>query len=137
MMERLFEQVIAVAAIAAASALAVFAAGFALYALMLHWLPPAGAAAVVAGFAALFATGVAAFVRGRGERRKLMEEVARVRGLKSASPEDIAGWLGEHPLVTLAVSALGGFLATRHPTLAGEIIAALRGGRRDRGSNET
>jgi hypothetical protein len=115
--------------------MAVFAAGFALYALLLAWLTPAGSAACLAAAAAGFAAIAGAILRGRVERRRLMEEVERARAAaagpqplaaSSTAPEDISGWLSEHPLVAVAVSALGGFLATRHPTLAGEIIAALR-----------
>jgi hypothetical protein len=43
-----------------------------------------------------------------------------------AAPAEIADWLNEHPLMTLAISAFTGFLATRHPGLVAEILAALR-----------
>ncbi|MBL8551910.1 MAG: hypothetical protein JNJ73_18120 [Hyphomonadaceae bacterium] len=150
MMDRVFEGIIATAAMAAAAVMAVFAAGFALYALLLTWLQPAAAAAAVAGAAAAFAAVFGMLVRARAEHRKLMEEVERARAVQAAAQSaaqnaaqaaaaaprsvfsaDVSSWLNEHPLAALAVSALGGFLATRHPALAGEIIAALRGFRRD------
>jgi hypothetical protein len=138
MLERAISTMVVLVAIAAAVALAVFAAGFALDALLLTWLTPAGAAACVAAAAALCAALTALILRAQERHRALMEEVERARAAQAApaqpaasplgaeGPAEIADWLSEHPLLTLGISAVSGFLATRHPGLAGEIIAALR-----------
>lgn len=128
MFDRLTSSLVTGAAICAASALAVFAAGFALYAVLLPYLSPAGAAGCVAAAAALLAAIVAWWSKERAERRRLEAEAEQAQ-LVGALPSEIAGFVADRPLVTLAISLVGGFLAARQPGLIREIISAFRNGR--------
>ena len=125
MFERATFSLIAAAATCAAAAMAVFATGFALYALMLEWLTPAGAAAVVAVVAALIAAVGAWLAKERAERRRLEADAQRAH-FAGALPGELSGFLADRPLATLAVSLVGGLLATRHPGLVRDVLAAFR-----------
>ncbi|MGE0827735.1 MAG: hypothetical protein AB7O04_00085 [Hyphomonadaceae bacterium] len=129
MFERATASLIAISATCAAAALAVFAAGFALYALALSWLPPAGAAAIVAAVAAGFAGATAWLMRERAERRRLQAEAEGARML-GALPAELAGFLADRPIATLAVSLVGGLVAARNPTLLRDLLAAFTVARR-------
>lgn len=134
MLDRAMATVIATAAACAAAVMAVFALGFALYALIVPSLGAAGASAVVALVAAL---GVALFaliavMRARARDREAAAVQAEVMDELPAL-SFAADFARERPLVTLAVSALGGILAARHPHLARDVIglvARFNAGRR-------
>lgn len=113
---------IMIGAASAASALTVFALGFALYALLAPPLGAAGAAAIVALAGALIVAVIALIMvlRIRADERRATEERAR---LANAPASGLAGFTREHPLATLAVSAIGGLLATRYPGLAQQLMA--------------
>lgn len=122
-MDRALAALIAAAAASAAGAMAVFALGFALYAWAEPSLGPAGAAASVALVAAIAVGLFALVVLHRARERERQQALLKAR-LAEEAPADPAG-LGElardRPIVALAVAALGGFLATRHPAVAREL----------------
>ncbi|MGE0047096.1 MAG: hypothetical protein AB7J28_08230 [Hyphomonadaceae bacterium] len=130
MFERATASLIAMAAVCAASAMAIFATGFALYALLLQWLTPAGSAACVAVFAALIAVGAAWYAKDRAERKRLEAEAEQAHAM-AAMPSELSGFLADRPIATLAVSLIGGILAARNPGLVRDVLNALRayGGR--------
>lgn len=116
-------------AAAAAAALTVFALGFALYALLEVSLGPAGAAAVVALGGALIVAIIALIMmfRIRADERRAEEERAR---RAAETPAGFAGFTQDHPILTLAVSAIGGVLASRYPGLAQQLMSLFNPPRR-------
>lgn len=129
-MDRALATVIGAAAACAAAAMAVFALGFALYA----WVEPSvgapGAAAIVALVAAIAAAVYALVVLHRVRRREREEAEARARAAEEAAAPGFGDMARERPIVTFAVTALGGFLAARHPAIARELLALLGSFRR-------
>ena len=113
------------AALAAAAMVAVFAAGFALYALIEPSLGRAGAAAIVSMAAALAIAlfALAAALRAQTQRREaesaqaeLMEELPLTLGA-------LGDFARDRPLVMLAGSAIVGVLVARYPALARDALA--------------
>lgn len=130
MFDRAMAAVVATAAVAAAVVMAVFALGFALYALIEPALGPAGAAAIVALVAALIVM-VFALIAALQKRQREREAAIAQAQLMDELPLGLGDITRDRPLVTLAVTALGGLLAARHPTLARDVIAIVaRFGRR-------
>jgi len=123
MFDRAASSIIAIAATCAAAATAVFAAGFALYALMLPLVGAAGAAAIVALVAALGVGAYALFAAHEAKEKAREGERAQAT-LLGLLPSSLGDVTQERPLATLALAALGGFIATRHPRLARDIAAA-------------
>lgn len=125
MFDRAMATVIATSAACAAAVMAVFALGFALYALIVPTVGSAGAAAIVALVATL---GVALFALFAAYRRRQKEREAAALQAQVMEEMPLMG-LGDiardRPIVTLAVTALGGLLAARHPTLARDLIAIV------------
>jgi hypothetical protein len=99
------------AAIAAASALSVWAAAFALYALLQPIIGAAGAYAVIAFLAALLA-GLTAFLLTHDFRGK-------PKGLES----ELVELIRTRPGVALAVSLVLGVFVSKNPRLALEVAA--------------
>jgi protein-S-isoprenylcysteine O-methyltransferase Ste14 len=130
MFDRAMASVIATAAACAAAVMAVFACGFALYALVEPQLGPAGAAAVVALVAALAVAVFALVAAQRARARERESQVAQAQ-LMEELPLGLGDIARDRPLVTLGVTALGGILAARHPTLVRDLIhiVARFGGR--------
>jgi len=126
MFDRAFSRVVAVAAASAAAVMAVFASGFSLYALILPRVGAAGGAAIVALVAAL---GVALFALMAALRARQREREAEVAKQEIAESLPLHLGIGEiareRPIVALAVTALGGVLAAKHPTLARDLIAIV------------
>lgn len=125
MFDKALSSLIGITIICAAAALAVFAGGFALYAVVLPVVGPAGAAAVVAGVAALVVmlAGVIRVMRAHErEREALLARQELAHGL----PEPIRGLMQDHPLTAVAVTVLGGVVAARNPRIIREVIRALR-----------
>lgn len=125
-MDRAMAAVIATAAACAAAVMAVFALGFALYALLVPTVGPPGAAAIVALVAAF---GVALYalivvLRARKRERDALALQARLAD-EDDSPLGLGALARERPIVTLAVTALGGLLAARHPTLARDLLSLV------------
>jgi hypothetical protein len=130
MFDRALSSFIAVAAACAAAVLAVFASGFALYALLLPTVGPALAAAIVA-LCAAFLVALYAFFATLRARKKERETAVAQAELLDELPMGLGDLARERPLVTLAVTALGGLLAARHPTLVRDLIHIVaRFGRR-------
>lgn len=124
MLDRALTSMVVVAAACAAAALAVFAAGFAVYALLEAQLGPAGAWAAVAAIAASGVGLAALIVARRAKQQEDESEQARAMLLNS-----LPGGLGDiarnHPLVVLAVSVAGGALAARHPKLMRDALGLV------------
>ncbi|ANP45007.1 hypothetical protein [Candidatus Viadribacter manganicus] len=121
MFDRAMAAVVATAAAAAAVVMVVFALGFALYALIEPNIGPAAAAAMVALAAALV---VALFALVAALRRRKHEREAAIAQaqLMNDLPLGLGDIARERPLMALAVTAVGGLLAARHPTLVRDII---------------
>ena len=130
MFDRAMSALVATSAACAAAVLAVFAAGFALYALIQPQLGAAGAAAIVA-LAASFLVALYALIATLRARQRERETALAQAELLDELPLGLGDIARERPLVTLAVTALGGLLAARHPTLVRDLIhIAARFGRR-------
>jgi len=120
--ENALSRVVAVAAASAAAVMAVFAAGFALYALLTPIVAPAGAAAIVALVAALVVALFALFAALRARKRE-REQAAAQHHMITNLPAELGELVRDRPMVSLAVTLLGGIVAARHPTLARDLIA--------------
>lgn len=130
MFDRAMAAVVLTAATAAAAVMAVFALGFALYALIVADLGPAGAAAVVALVAALCVATFALIATLRSRKQEREAAVAQAQ-LLDELPMGLGDIARDRPLITLAVTALSGLLAARHPTLVRDLIHIVaRFGRR-------
>ena len=121
MFDRAMAAVVATAAAVAAVVMIVFALGFALYALIVPEIGSAAAAAIVALVAAL---AVALFALAAALRKRKHEREAAIAQaqLMSDLPLGLSDIIRDRPLATLAVTALGGILAARHPTLMRDVI---------------
>lgn len=122
MFDRAMAAVVATAAAAAAVVMIVFALGFALYALIEPNIGPAAAAAIVALASALVLSIFALIAALRKRQREREVEVAQAQ-LMDDLPLGLGDIARDRPLVTLAVTALSGVLAARHPTLVRDLIA--------------
>jgi hypothetical protein len=130
MFDRAAGALIATVAAGAAAALAVFSGGFALFALIEPTAGPAGAAAIVALAATLLVASYALLAAHRARERAREVEVAQAE-LMDELPTGLGDLARERPMVTLAVTVLGGVLAARHPQLVRDVISiAARFGRR-------
>ena len=113
----------AAAAIAAAAAVGVFAAAFALYAVVQSYLGPAGAAAVVAAVAALIVA-----IAGLIAARKV--EHRRPLGY-SATPdtfgltEKIVGIVRARPILSIGAGLAAGIFALKNPILTAAVFKAF------------
>lgn len=121
MFDRAMAAVVATAAAAAAVVMIVFALGFALYALVEPSVGAAAAAAIVALAAALLVA-VFALITAYRKRQHEREAAIAQAQLMDDLPLGLGDIVRERPLVTLAVTALGGLLAARHPTLMRDLI---------------
>ncbi|MEJ0060588.1 MAG: hypothetical protein WDM79_13880 [Terricaulis sp.] len=124
MFDRAVSSVIAAAAACAAVGVAVVAAGFALYALVQPHVGAAGAAAVVAGIAAL-GVGIYAVVAQMQAKAREREAASAHSQLLESMPHLLGEISREHPIITVAVSALGGLLAARNPQLTREVLSVV------------
>lgn len=122
MFERASANLIATVVACAAAAMAVFSAGFALYALTAAELGPAGAAAVVAGVATLLVAAYALFTHYKAKQKEREAEIAQAALLDSL-PLGLGGLTRDHPIAAIAVTVLGGALAARHPRMMRDLIS--------------
>jgi hypothetical protein len=125
MFDRAMAGIIATAAACGAAVMAVFALGFSLYALIVPEVGAAGAAAIVALVAAL---GIALFALFAAYKRKQKEREAQAlqaQLLEEAPMFGLGDIARERPIMALAVTALGGILAARHPTLARDLLSVV------------
>lgn len=130
MFDRAMAAIVVTAAASAAVVMAVFALGFSLYALIEPSIGPAGAAAIVALVAALVVAIFALVNMLRARQRERETAVAQAQ-LMDELPVNFGDLAREHPLLTLAVSAVAGVIAARNPTLLRDVVAIVaRFGRR-------
>ncbi|MGE3143802.1 MAG: hypothetical protein AB7L65_10815 [Hyphomonadaceae bacterium] len=129
MLDKALNTLIGATLVCAATALTVFALGFALFALTAPALGPAGAAAGVAG-AAAGVVAIAALVHMMRQRdretRRALEAAQAHEALTGAIPEPLRALMQRHPIAAIAASLAGGLLAARNPRIIREVIAALR-----------
>lgn len=113
----------ALSAVAAAAAVCVVAASFALYAVTEPYLGRAGASAVVAGVFALIAV-IVAWVATR--------KVTPKRGLAPApepTPMDrVLGLAKQRPLIALGAAAAATFVLVRNPAMVTALVSAFLAG---------
>lgn len=121
MFDRAMAAVVTTAAAAAAVVMIVFALGFALYALIEPNVGAAAAAAIVALSAALFVAVFALITAYRKRQREREAAVAQAQ-LMDDLPLGLGDIVRDRPIATLAITALGGILAARHPTLMRDLI---------------
>lgn len=130
MFDRAMAAVVATAAASAAVVMVVFALGFALYALIEPSVGPAAAAAFVA-LAAALCVAIFALIAALRKRKREQEAAIAQAQLMDDLPLGLADIARERPMVTLAITAVGGILAARHPALVRDLIAIVaRFGRR-------
>ncbi|MEQ1490418.1 MAG: hypothetical protein ABL932_07710 [Terricaulis sp.] len=121
MFDRAMAAVVTTAAAAAAVVLIVFALGFALYATLEPQYGQAAAAAFVALTAALIVTLFALGVAWRRRKQEREAAIAQAQ-LMDDLPLGLGDIVRERPIAALAVTAIGGLLAARHPTLMRDLI---------------
>lgn len=112
----------AAAAIAAAAAVSVFSAAFALYALIMPWLGPAGAGAVVAAVAAVVVGGAGVLAKRKAQGRKM------ATGAPEADPsivQKIIDIAKDRPMLAAGAAVAAGVYAIRHPALVAAVIGAV------------
>ena len=113
----------AAAAIAAAAAVGVFAAAFALYAVVQTYLGPAGAAAVVAAVAALIVAIAGLIAARKVEHRNTPGH--------SATPdtfgltEKIVGIVRDRPILSIGAGLAAGIFALKNPILTAAVFKAF------------
>lgn len=130
MFDRAMAAVVATAAAAAAVVMVVFALGFALYALIEPHIGPAAAAAIVA-LAAALVVAIFALITALRKRRRDQEAAIAQAQLMEDLPLGLGDIARDRPMLTLVLTAVGGILAARHPTLTRDLIAIVaRFGRR-------
>jgi hypothetical protein len=106
-------------AIFASAAVCLVALAFALYALVLPRIGPAGAAAVVAAAAAI-AVSLAALIISLAARP------SRIRKAAASGPLDrIAAFVRAQPVLAIAASLAAGFLAVRNPKYLGDTLRSF------------
>jgi hypothetical protein len=129
MFDKALNSLIGITIVCASAALAVFAAGFALYALALPQLGAPGAAAAVAALAALVVA-MAGVLQLQRNKTKEREAALAQSELSSVLPEPLRGLMQRHPLAAIAATVVGGLIAARNPRIVRELVAALRSDRR-------
>lgn len=113
----------AAAAIAAAAAVGVFAAAFALYAVVETWLGPAGAAAVVAAVAALIVAVAGLLAARKAEHRQAPQASATPDAFSFA--EKVVDVVKDRPLLSLGAALAAGVFALKNPTLTAAVAKAF------------
>ncbi len=113
----------AAAAIAAAAAVGVFAAAFALYAVVETWLGPAGAAAVVAAVAALIVAIAGLIAARKVDSRQAPGHAATPDAL--GLTEKIVGIVRDRPLLSIGAGLAAGIFALKNPTLTAAVFKAF------------
>ena len=119
--------VAALAALAAAAAITVFAAAFALYALLRGVLTPAGAAAAVCLGAAILAA-IAAFVaaqQAKGPKLKRPDPYAPGYRPSDNLVDRVVEVARERPFVAAGAAVAAGLLAIANPSLVTAVMRAF------------
>lgn len=125
MFDRALSSLVGLTVVCAAAALAVFAAGFAIYAVALPHVGAAGAAAIVAAVAAA-GVGAGGLIQMHRARAKEAEAAAAQADLAGAIPEPLRGFMQRHPIAAIAATVVGGLVAARNPRMIRELILAMR-----------
>lgn len=112
----------AISALAAAAAVCIFAAAFALYALLRYSMTPAGAAAVVALVFAAIAALVGVIMLRRGDPHRGHHE-------DQSLPTRLFDLARERPVIAAAAAAAAGFVLLRNPSLMTAAFTAAMAGR--------
>lgn len=112
----------AAAAIAAAAAVGVFAAAFALYAVVEAHLGAAGAAAVVAAVAALIVA-IAGFMAARKADQRQAPRNAAPDSFGFA--EKVVEIVKDRPLLSIGAALAAGVFALKNPTLTAAVAKAF------------
>ncbi|WP_419319194.1 hypothetical protein ACN2C7_00190 [Caulobacter sp. ErkDOM-E] len=113
----------AAAAIAAAAAVGVFAAAFALYAVVETWLGPAGAAAVVAAVAALIVAMAGLIAARKAEQGQPPRTGAAPEPFSFA--EKVVDIVKDRPLLSIGAGLAAGIFALKNPTLTAAVLKAF------------
>ncbi len=124
MFDRAAANIIATATACAGAAMAVFALGFAVYALAEPHFGPPGSAALVAAIGALLVALYALYAHMRAKAKEREAELAQAQ-LAESLPLGLGHLTRDHPLAALAVSAIGGLIAARHPRLSRDLISIV------------
>ena len=114
---------VAIAAICASVTVTVFAAAFALFALVQPYVGNAGAGAVLAGVFAVIALIVGLIAMPRRRRRRRGEGPSGVA-------EDLMDLVRDKPMASAGVALAAGIMAMRNPRVISEVIRAFRSERR-------
>lgn len=125
MIERTALAIAAAAATAAAAALCVWAAGFAVFALMAPVIGSAGSAAVVAAIAAAVLAAAGYYSARKANEKKQVVPVAAPVVDHAAPMLIVADVVRARPMMALGVSIVAGLIAARQPGLVREIARAL------------
>ncbi len=125
MFDRALGTIATAALIGASVTLAVFAAGFAVFALAEPLLGAAGAAALVAALGAAIVAGAAALrmMRVENQAREMRNAQSELTALIGDQFKSV---LEKHPLAAVGATALAGFLAARNPQVVRELVQAFR-----------
>ena len=125
MLRRLLLGLVAAAALATSASVVVVALAFALYALVEPSVGRAGAAAIVAGGAAVLIAllGIVIGAAARSRRPKARPPVA------GSVAERIFNFVREKPLMAVSAAVGAGFMAVRNPNYVGAAIRAFLDGR--------
>lgn len=119
----------AAAAFIAAAVVSVFAAAFALYALLQASLTSAGAAAVVAAVFGLIAV-LAGFLATRKSEGRRQDQADRGQIDPAAGLLDLAlGMARQKPVLTAGAAIAAGLIALRNPQLVGVVVRAFMDGK--------
>jgi len=127
MFDRTVSRIVAIAAASGAAVMAVFAAGFSLYALIVPQVGPAGASAIVALIAALIVALIALFATFRARKRE-REAQAAGHDLAHALPVGLLGdvvrdQLGERGRAAGAETFSEDTHMDRYLALTGQLVA--------------
>jgi len=116
---------LAAAVLSASAAVCVVALAFALYALVLPSVGPAGASAIVAGVAALLIAlaALGLFLAARPRRRRIEPAAA------SGATARVIDFLREKPWVAISAAIGAGLLAVRNPGYLGAAVRSFLEGR--------
>jgi hypothetical protein len=123
-LRRIFRYAAALGAVAAAGAVVIVAASFALYAFAKTWLGAAGAAAVVAGVFALVAVVVALVATRKAAPPRRKGPAAEDQGLV----DRLLVLAKERPLVALGATAAVVTVLVRNPAVITAIVSAFVAG---------
>jgi len=122
---RILMAFVAIAAICASVSVAVFAAAFALFALVQPYVGNAGGGAVLTGVFAVIALVIGLLAMPRRRRRRSGDGPSGVA-------EDLMDLVRDKPMASAGVALAAGIMAMRNPRVITEVIRAFRSERNER-----